>query len=82
MLFAQYRRGGVKDSFASWGFSAAVGVFRRKLADRHAALVNNITHWGYGVGAAAQYGLLAGSVRRPRLGYGIPFGAAVWASSY
>ena len=58
------------------------GVFQRKLADRHAALVNNITHWAYGVGAAAQFGLLGGSVRKPRISYGIPFGAAVWASSY
>jgi uncharacterized membrane protein YagU involved in acid resistance len=45
-------------------------------------LVNNITHWGYGVLGAAQYGIVAGSLSRPRLGYGLLFGAGVWAASY
>jgi len=58
------------------------GLFQRKLPDSSAALVNNITHWGYGMLAGAQYGLLAGSARRPRVAYGIPFGAGVWATSY
>jgi hypothetical protein len=58
------------------------GVFERKLADRQAALVNNVTHWAYGVGAATQFGLVVGSLRRPRVAYGPVFGAAVWASSY
>lgn len=58
------------------------GVFRRQLPDQRAALVNNITHWAYGVLAGAQYGLVAGSLRRPRVGYGALFGASVWASSY
>jgi uncharacterized membrane protein YagU involved in acid resistance len=78
---------GVKDwdsapAPAQIGRRLVEGVFQRTLDDRHAALVNNITHWAYGVGAGAQFGLLAGSLRRPRLAYGIPFGAAVWASSY
>jgi hypothetical protein len=58
------------------------GLFLRKLPDRRAALVNNITHWAYGMLAGAQYGLLAGSLRRPRIGFGAPFGAGVWATSY
>jgi hypothetical protein len=36
---------------------------------------------GYG-SAAAAYGVLAGSLRRPHALYGLPFGAAVWASGY
>jgi uncharacterized membrane protein YagU involved in acid resistance len=39
-------------------------------------------HWGYGSAAAAAYGILAGSVRKPDPLYGLPFGAAVWATSY
>jgi uncharacterized membrane protein YagU involved in acid resistance len=58
------------------------GVFERTLSDRHAALVNNITHWAYGLAAGAQFGLLDGSLRRPRVRHGLPFGAAVWATSY
>jgi hypothetical protein len=58
------------------------GLFQRELPDRRAALVNNITHWGYGVLNGATYGLLAGSARSPRIWFGIPFGAGVWGSGY
>jgi hypothetical protein len=58
------------------------GIFQRQLPDQRAAMVNNITHWAYGVLAGAQYGLLAGSLRRPRVGYGAAFGAGVWATGY
>jgi hypothetical protein len=58
-------------------------VTRRDLSPRHARLVNNVTHWGYGLFAGAQYGLLTGSLLR-RTGplYGLPFGAGVWAAGY
>jgi hypothetical protein len=58
------------------------GIFQIRLAEHRARLVNNITHWGYGVFNAAQYGLVVGSLRTPRIWYGIPFGAGVWGSSY
>jgi hypothetical protein len=58
------------------------GVFQRQLPDARAALVNNVTHWGYGILGGAPYGLLAGSLRRPRVGYGAAFGTGVWATSY
>ena len=50
---------------------------RRPAAVR--AVLNNLTHWGFGLAAGAAYGVLIGS-RRPRVWYGLPFGAAVWAS--
>jgi hypothetical protein len=99
-LYARYKRGGGKDPFRKWEFSAGVeswedapapaqvgkrlveGVFQRQLPDQRAALVNNITHWGYGVMGGAPYGLVAGSLRRPRVAYGAAFGAGVWATSY
>ncbi len=58
------------------------GLFQRDLPDERAKLVNNITHWGYGLLNGAQYGLVAGSLRAPRAWYGAPFGAAVWGSGY
>jgi hypothetical protein len=58
------------------------GFFQRTLPDSRARLVNNITHWGYGISAAAGYGLMAGSIRDPRIAYGPLFGAAVWATGY
>jgi hypothetical protein len=58
------------------------GLFGRDLPDRRAALVNNLTHWGYGILNGAPFGIIAGSIRSPRVRYGALFGASVWATSY
>jgi hypothetical protein len=58
------------------------GLFRRELPPRHAALVSNVTHWMFGILGGAQYGLVAGSLSTPRVRYGLPFGAGVWAAGY
>jgi hypothetical protein len=58
------------------------GLFQRELSLRREPLVNNITHWGYGMFGGAQYGLVAKTLPAPKIRYGLPFGAAVWASSY
>lgn len=58
------------------------GLFQRTLPDRQAPLVNNVTHWGYGILNGAAYGLLVGSLRRSSVLFGLPFGAGVWGSSY
>ena len=58
------------------------GLFQRAIPTSRAALVNNITHWGYGILGAVQFGVVAESLRRPRVVYGLPFGATVWAASY
>ena len=58
------------------------GVLKHELSPRYARLLNNATHWGFGLAAGAGYGLLFGSRRRPKVWYGLPFGAAVWASGY
>ena len=58
------------------------GLFQRKLPDSSAALVNNITHWAFGIANGAGYGLVAGSLRKPRISYGPVFGASVWSGGY
>jgi hypothetical protein len=58
------------------------GLFARELPPQRARLVNNITHWAYGILGGAQYGIVAGSLRTPRIRYGLPFGAVVWAAGY
>jgi hypothetical protein len=58
------------------------GLFERKLPDTRAAQFNNVTHWAYGVLSGAAYGAIAGSLRKPRIRYGLPFGAAVWLTGY
>ena len=57
------------------------GVLEREIPPRYARLFNNATHWGFGLAAGAGYGVL-GSRRRPKVWYGLPFGAAVWLSGY
>jgi hypothetical protein len=58
------------------------GLLREELPDHRARLVNNVTHWGYGLCNGGLYGLVAGSLRHPRAGYGVPFGASVWGAGY
>jgi uncharacterized membrane protein YagU involved in acid resistance len=58
------------------------GFTQRELPDRWAWLTSTVAHWSYGSAAAAFYGIIAGSLHRPRAWYGLPFGAGVWATSY
>lgn len=58
------------------------GVLKHELSPRYARLLNNATHWGFGLATGAGYGLLLGSRRKPKVWYGVPFGAAVWAGGY
>jgi hypothetical protein len=58
------------------------GFTQRQLPDRSAWRTSTIAHWAYGSSAAAIYGVLAGSLPKPHPWYGLPFGAAVWATGY
>jgi hypothetical protein len=56
-------------------------VTKREVPPRYARALNNVMHWGLGLATGAGYGLLISS-RKPKLWYGLPFGAAVWAGGY
>lgn len=58
------------------------GFLQRDLPATYAARTNTIMHWGYGIAWGGVYGTFAGSLRSPHLLLGLPFGAAVWTSSY
>jgi len=58
------------------------GLFERALPPERARLVNNLTHWAFGILSGAGYGVIAGSLPRQSVLYGIPFGAAVWSGGY
>jgi hypothetical protein len=58
------------------------GLFGVELPPTRARLVNNVMHWGYGLCNGVQYALVAESLPRARIGYGLPFGAMVWAGDY
>ena len=57
-------------------------VLQHDVSPRYARLLNNATHWGFGLATGAGYGLLLGSRHTPKVWHGLPFGAAVWASGY
>jgi hypothetical protein len=58
------------------------GFTQRKLPDRWAWRISTAAHWSYGSLWGSLYGVVAGSLRSPDPVYGLPFGAAVWASDY
>jgi uncharacterized membrane protein YagU involved in acid resistance len=39
-------------------------------------------HWGYGMAWGGLFGLVAGSLRAPRIRHGLVLGASVWTASY
>jgi Protein of unknown function (DUF1440) len=57
-------------------------VVHHDVSPRYARLLNNATHWGFGLATGAAYGLLLGSRQRPKVWYGLSFGTAVWAGGY
>ena len=67
---------------AQVGRRLAEGLFQRSLPDGRARLVNNVTHWVYGIMGGAQYGILAGSLRSPKARHGLVFGTGVWLTGY
>ena len=62
--------------------TAGRGPVPARLRTGSRPLVNNITHWGYGIVGGAPYGLVVGSLTRNRVWFGVPFGAGVWGSGY
>lgn len=88
---ARFRDWETSAGLASWDDAPAPAKVGRRILERllgrelpadRARLVNNATHWGYGLAAGGPYGVLAGSFGPPKLRYGIPFGASVWAAGY
>ena len=58
------------------------GFTQRPLPDRWARPVTIAAHWAFGSASGAAYGVVAGSLPRPKPVYGLPFGASVWALGY
>ena len=58
------------------------GLFQVELPPTRARLVNNLTHWAFGIANGVPYGIVVGSLPTPRIRYGLPFGASVWSGGY
>src|SRR5260370_30341436 len=53
------------------------GFTQRELPDRWARTTTNVVHWATGLGWGAQFGLIAGSTRRPSCALGLLLWPAV-----
>jgi len=58
------------------------GVFEHEVSPERIPLLTHATHWGYGMGWGAVYGIMQGSAQAAPLRHGLLFGTAVWAMSY
>lgn len=58
------------------------GLMQRDLPDRAARPTNNAVHWLTGLAWGAQFGIIAGGAKRPRVWWGAVLGSVVWAISY
>jgi hypothetical protein len=67
---------------AQVGRRVVEGLFQVELPPEKARLTNNVMHWAYGLSWAAAYGVVAGSLRRPKARYGLVLGPVVWLSGY
>ena len=67
---------------AQVGRRAVEGVFKVELSDSRAAVTNNVVHWGYGMAWGGLFGLVEGSVAKPRVRHGLTFGTLVWLAGY
>ena len=54
----------------------------REISPRNARVLNNATHWAFGLATGAAYGLIFGSRRQRKLWDGIAFGTVVWTGGY
>ncbi len=57
-------------------------VLDHDIPDRYAGRTQNVVHWGTGIAWGAQFGLVAGSMRRPTWRSGLVLGPAAWLTSY
>jgi hypothetical protein len=64
------------------GKRAVQALTGRELPPERARLVNNLMHWGYGIGNGVQYGVVAGRLKKARIRNGLAFGTAVWGADY
>lgn len=67
---------------AQVGRRAVEGVFKVKLPDSLAPVTANLVHWGYGMAWGALFGLVEGSLAKPKVRHGIAFGTVVWLTGY
>lgn len=67
---------------AQVGKRVVEGILDLKLDPGTAGAMNNIVHWGTGLGWGAVHGIVAGSLSKPRAVIGLLTGGGAWLASY
>ena len=67
---------------AQAGKRLAEGFLQRPLPAGAAPITNNVMHWGFGTFWGAVYGVVVGSMAKPKPRYGLVLGSAVWSFGY
>jgi hypothetical protein len=67
---------------AQVGKRVVEGLFDLKLDPTTAGAMNNVVHWGTGLGWGALHGIVNGSLKRPKALIGLLTGAGAWLTSY
>lgn len=67
---------------AQLGKRVVEGVFDTELEPGTAGAMNNVVHWGTGIGWGVAHGIIAGSLDKPRVLLGVMTGAGAWLTSY
>ena len=75
-----------RDTQASEGDDATVktaeAILRRRLSEDTKPLAGNVVHYAFGGITGAVYGAVAEIAPRVTVGFGAPFGAAVWLGAH
>ena len=71
-----------EDSTVKVATAISRSIFHRDLSEQQKELAAPAVHYGFGASLAGVYGTLVEAVPLVRIGWGVPFGAAVWLGAH
>lgn len=69
------------DATERFASALSEGMLHRRLTEREKDIVGTLSHYGFGIGTGALYGLAAELVPGITMAAGLPFGAFVWLAA-
>jgi len=71
-----------EDSTVKTASAISQAIFHRELTDEQKKIAGPIVHYAVGTATGAVYGMLAESVPSLTIGWGLPFGIAIWLGGH
>jgi uncharacterized membrane protein YagU involved in acid resistance len=71
-----------EDSTIKTASAISQAIFQRRLTAAQKEMAGPVVHYAFGTTMGALYGVLADSRDATRLGWGLPFGAAIWLGAH